>query len=80
MIATIKNQINSRGAGKQKGGIRALESEAYEKKKAKKKKEKAAAQMAKLLGIAKDEAKILAGVIREEEGQEKERKSSCPNG
>merc|ERR1719305_1045415 len=63
MIATIKNQINSRGSGKQnKGGVRALESEAYEKKKAKKKKEKAAAQMAKLLGIAKDEAKILAGV------------------
>merc|ERR1719362_938760 len=65
MIATIKNQINSRGSGKNaKGGIRALESQAYEKKKLKKKKEKEAAQMAKLLGIAKDEAKILAGVKR----------------
>ena len=40
--------------------MRALESQAYEKKKAKKKKEKEAAQMAKLLGIAKDEAKIVS--------------------
>jgi len=72
MIATIKNQINSRGSGKQnKGGVRALESEAYEKKKAKKKKEKAAAQMAKLLGIAKDEAKILAGVKKKKKKKKK---------
>jgi len=56
MIATIKNQINSRGSGKNnKGGIRALESQAYEKKKAKKKKEKEAAQMAKHLENTKDE-------------------------
>ena len=32
----------------------------FEKKKAKKKKEKEAAQMAKLLGIAKDEAKVVS--------------------
>lgn len=62
-IATIKNQINSRGSGKtNKGGLRAQESAEYEKKKAKKKREKEAADMAKLLGIAKDEAKVLAGV------------------
>ena len=40
--------------------MRAQESMEYEKKKAKKKKEKAAAQMAKLLGIAKDEAKVVS--------------------
>merc|ERR1719362_1029142 len=72
MIATIKNQINSRGSGKNaKGGIRALESQAYEKKKLKKKKEKEAAQMAKLLGIAKDEAKILAGVKKKKKKKKK---------
>lgn len=69
-IEHVKNQVHNKGK-QSRGGVQAEKSKMFEAKKAKKRKEKEAAQMAKLLGIAKIEAQVLTGVKKKKKKKKK---------